>query len=278
MNIFKKSFIVFVLFLVLIMFFLQNLNSKTSRDPLSKSFYLVFSKAQSAHFKIQNHIAQLVQKYFFLLNLRATNRNLYKKNQELELKNQLLNELQEENKRLKQFLQLPLNKKFNLLTAQIIAGDLLSKNEMFTINKGSLDGIRPFMAVLHPKGFVGHIFQVNTRSSQVISLLSPLSSVLGRNQRSRIQGLVEIGQKGLLMFRYPSKENFPGEFIPDVRVNDKIILSKTDQTPGKFLIGEIDAVDQSQETFKFEAYVKPAVNISSLEEVFIFLDSRPKSL
>ena len=126
------------------------------------------------------------------------------------------------------------------------------------------------MGVLHPQGVVGYIFRVSPNSSQVLSLLSPLSSVPSRNQRSRVQGLVESHQKNLLLFHYLDKQNsFKSQ---DLRLGDKIVVSKSDQLPAGFLIGEIVSLSSSSKTFNPKALIQPAVNFDSLEEVLVVLN------
>ena len=281
MNIFnlKKRFFIFLICLLLGMAFLQILNKKSlNQDPLTKSSYFLFSEIQIASVNFQSHISKLIKKYLFLLDLREKNTELHNQNKKLKTQHQLFEETLQENKRLKRLIQLPLNKDFTLLPAQIVATDFLSQNELLTINKGSLHGIKKFMGILHPTGVVGYIFRVSPHSSQVISLLSPLSSLPARNQRSRIQGLIESYQKDLLVFNYLDKHSIFNTLNQDLKIGDKIIVTKSDQLPSGFLIGSIVSLDNSSKNLNPRAYVKPAVNFYSLEEVLVFLDFQEQIL
>ena len=272
MNIFnlKKQFFIF-LTLLLGIFFLHILYKNTEGDPLSKSSYFFFSEIQTITSNFRNSISSLVKKYFFLLELNEKNKKLQRQNKEIKAQNQLFEEILKENERLKKLLHFPLNKNFKLLPAQIAGTDFLSKNELLTLNKGSLQGVKKFMGVLHPSGVVGHIFRVSPHSSQVLSLLSPLSSLPARNNRNRTRGLIEAYKPNLLIFNYidrGSKEH------KSIEIGDQIVTTKSDQFPAGFLVGTVFSMEHPSKNLNPSVYVKPAVSFSSLEEVLIVFNPK----
>ena len=276
MNIFnlRKRFVIFLIVLLLGMLVLQVLHKKTKADPLTKSSYFIFSEIQTVSVNFRNNISDVVKKYFFLLNLREKNKELGKQNKQLQTRLQLLEETLKENERLKELTQFPLNKNLDLLPAQIVGTDFLSKNELLTINKGSLQGVKKFMGVLHPKGVVGYIFRVSPHSSQVISLLSPFSSLPARNRRSRMTGLIEAYKKNLLLFNYLDKESSKDKNAENLRIGDAIVTVKSDQFPPGFLVGTILSLEDPLKNLNPIVYVKPAVPFYSLEEVLIVLNAK----
>ena len=277
MNIFqfRKRFFVFLILLLLGMVFLQWFNGKSREDPLSRGSFFIFSEIQTAGVNFRRGISELIQKYLFLLELRESNRNLESQNAELKARLQAFEEVFQENKRLKQLFQFFLNQPVQLLPAQVTGTDFLSKNKLLTINRGSSQGAKKFMGVLSPEGVVGYIFRTSPNSSQVISLLDPLSSLPARNRRSRISGLVSAYKDNLLIF-----DHLDGEFSensPDLKVGDALVTIKSEQFPAGFLVGNILSVYHSPENFHSEAYIQPAVRFHSLEEVLIVLSSRKKA-
>ena len=266
----KKFFSIFALILILL--FLQTLNQNQNQDPLTKISHFLFSEAQTAGVNLHRNIVNTLKKYLFLLSLHEQNTHLKKQNQELQTKYQVFQEVLIENERLKKLKDFPLNKAYQLLPAQITSTDFLSANEILNINKGSLHGVKKFMGVLHPKGVVGHIFRVSPHSSQVLTLLSPLSSLPARNQRSRIKGLVEAHQKNLLVFHYIGEQESLKIISKDLKVGDKIVARQSDQMPAGFLIGQIHLLDKSSQTLNPKVYLQPAVSFSALEEVLIVLN------
>lgn len=273
MNIFRlrKYFIVFLSLLFLAMFGLQLL-SKNKQDPVSASTYFLLSEIQTAGVNFHKAISSLIQKYFFLLDLREENKALKKQNQELKTHYQNFKEILKENKRLKKLMSFPLNQKLQLLPAQVVGTDFLSKNELLTVNKGSSQGVKKFMGVLHPEGVVGYIFRVSPHSSQVISLLNPLSSLPARNQNNRITGLIEAGKGGLLLFNYLDRKTFKNK--NSLKVGDNIVTIKSEQFPPGFLVGNITSLNFSSQELNPIVHVKPAVPFYSLEEVLIVLNTK----
>ena len=278
MNIFKlkKKFVIFIAGLLLGMAFLQMLHKKQKKDILSNSSFSLFSKIQVLSANFQNSLSDLVKKYFFLLNLNETNKKLQRQNSELKSQNQLFEETLKETERLRRLLRFPLNKDFTLLPAQVVGTDLLSKNELLTINKGSRQGIKKFMGVLHPQGIVGYIFRVSSHSAQVLSLLSPLSSLPARNSRSRATGLIEAYTANLLIFNYMDISAWSKSYEKP-KIGDKIVTIRSDQFPSGFPMGTVSSLESSSKNLDPAIYVKPAVLFYSLEEVFVVLDPKKSS-
>ena len=260
----RKRFFIFLILLLLGMFALQLLKGKSKSDPV-----FLLSEIQTAGVNFRNGISNLVKKYFFLLDLREKNKGLETKNKELQARHQLFKETLKENERLKKLIQFPIEQAFDLLPAQVIGTDFLAKNELLTINKGSAQGIKKFMGVLHPRGVVGYIFRTSPHSSQVISLLNPLSSLPAKNRRSRITGLVESDKKNLLLFKHLDKKNSQdNEYL---KIGDVLVTIKSNQFPAGFLVGRILSLDDSSKNMNSIVYVKPAVLFHSLEEVLVVL-------
>lgn len=266
----KKKLFIFLAGLLLGMAVLQMFQRKQKKDLLSNSSFFLFSKIQVLSANFQNNLSDLVKKYFFLLHLNEINKKLQSQNKELQSQNQLFEETRKENERLRKLLRFPLNKEFILLPAQVVGTDLLSKNELLTINKGSRQGLKRFMGVLHPQGVVGYVFRVNSHSAQVLSLLSPLSSLPSRNSRNRATGLLEAYKTNLLIFNY-----LDGPAWSKPKIGDQIVTIRSDQFPPGFPVGVVSSLESSSKNLHPAIYVKPAVPFYSLEEVFVVLD--PKS-
>ena len=298
MNIFpfKKRF-----FILLFCFFLASvalawLKSKSPWDPL-----FVFNEIQNYGVNFQKGMADLIKKYVFLLKLEEKNKQLELENQTLKTRLQLFDETLKENNRLKKLLKFPLNQDWELVSAQITGLDFLSKSELLHINKGSQQGLKKFMAVLHPLGFVGYVFRVSPHSAQVITLLNPLSSLPARSTNHRISGLISAGPKGLLSFDYLDQEfknlgeSLEKELLKELNeknlkkssknkspalltVGESLVTTKSRQFPAGFPIGYISAIDYPTKTLNLKVYVTPAVEFLSLEEVLVVLNPKTSLL
>ena len=263
---FKKKFFLFLICFLLISAGLRLMDKKNTSN-----FFFPLYEIQALEARLRLKISNLAVKYLFLLDRYEKNKTLERENKILKSQNQLMESVAKENKRLKKLLNFPLNQKLKLLPAQITGTGFLSKNNLININKGRKDGVAKFMGVLHPDGLVGYIFRVSAYSSQVISLLNPLSSLPARNRNSRIKGLISAGKKDLLLFKHLDKEFFATKAHPYLKRGDPIVTIPSDQFPAGLLVGHILSVDHSSHRLNPKVYVKPAVPFHSLEEVLVVL-------
>ena len=271
MNIFyfKRQFFIFIALLFSILIGLQQLNRKGRQDPLTSFSFQFFSEIQTASVNFHIGLFAFVKKYLFLLELREKNQALIQENKKLRVKQQLFEEVLQENESLKNIIDFPINQKNKLLSAKIISADFFSQAQLFVINKGHSHGIKKMMGVVHPKGVVGYIFRTSPHSSQVITLLNPLSSLPVRNRTSRVKGLIVSTKKNQLLFDFWQTELFEDQVQKNFKSGDFIITIKSEQFPPGFLVGQVLPFNHSNS--KFDDYVKPFVNFSALEEVFVVL-------
>ena len=271
MNIFyfKRQFFIFIVLLFIILIGLQQLNRRGKQDPLTSFSFQFFSEIQTASVNFQKGLSAFLKKYLFLLDLREQNTALRQENRKLRIKQQLFKEAALENERLKNIIDFPANQKNQLLAGKIISNDLLSKNHLFIINKGRSHGIKKMMGVVHPKGVVGYIFRTSPHSSQVITLLHPLSSLPVRNRNSRVKGLIMPTGNNQFLFDFWQSELFEDQAQKSFKPGDFIITVKSEQFPPGFLVGQV--LPFSYSNSNLDVYVKPFVNFAALEEVFVVL-------
>ena len=273
MNIFpiKKIFLLLALSIALISLTLFNKNFK--QDPLTKQSYFLIAESQVLLSSVQAHISLQIKKYLFLLNLRKENSLLKKENQNLHIQQQVLQEALKENERLRQIIDFPKRQNMKLLTAQVISYDLLSKKHILIVNKGSSNGIKKFMGVLHPDGILGFVFRVSPHSSQVITLKHPLASLPVRNQRNRRLGLLFSSLDQIKLHFWSQELDFEN-ISEDFKEGDILVTTKSNQFPAGLLVGTVGpfifSKDQLEESP--EIPIQPFVKIESLEELFILLE------
>ena len=271
MNIFyfKRQFFIFIALLFIILIGLQQLNRGGKQDPLTSFSFQFFSEIQTASVNFHRGLSNFFKKYLFLLELREKNTALRQENRKLRVKQQLFENVVRENERLKNIIDFPINQKNQLLAGKIISADLLSKNHLFVINKGRSHGVKKMMGVVHPEGVVGYIFRTSPHSSQVITLLHPLSSLPVRNRNSRVKGLIMPAEKNQFLFDFWQTELFEDQAQKKFKAGDFIITVKSEQFPPGFLVGQV--LPFSYSNSNFDVYVKPFVSFDALEEVFVVL-------
>lgn len=205
---------------------------------------------------------------------------IYRENQTLRSENQelrhvvfQLTEKAAENERLQAMLEFRTKTvSFQLKAATVIGRDPGTLNYSVLINQGSNDGVRVNMPVMTPQGLVGHVMEVFSRTAKVRLLVDTGSSAAAMVQRpqSRAVGIVDgnPSQVSVLRMKNLMRDG-------DVIKGDKIMTSGLGGIyPKGILIGEVaDVVDDEGGLLK-NAMIRPAVDFSRLEEVFIITGER----
>lgn len=196
------------------------------------------------------------------------------KNEVSELHSQLtqMDEINMENIRLKELLDYKTETQgqYSLQLAEILAENDNNLQHTITLNKGSNDGVVTGMTVMNHSGLIGRITAVMPDSSEVMLLQDRESAVGVRVWSTReVIGVVEgngTESSNLQMIHLPHDA--------DLYVGDDLVTSGLDGVfPGGIRIGEVITVEYSANGLTKTAYVKPNVNFSRLEEVFILMNS-----
>ena len=196
-------------------------------------------------------------------------RNLVENEQlrnQLDLLRQKLNLLAQislENKRLNNLLSLKQKSPYKVIAARIIAWSPDSWSSVVVIDKGSSAGIRQGLVAITYLGLVGRVVETSILTSKVMLINDSNLSISAIVQRSRQEGLICGTLGSSLIMRYLPKE-------ADIKVTDVIITSGlTDNFPKGLLIGTVTDVGEEFSGLSRYAIVKPAVNLSNVEEVLI---------
>lgn len=138
-------------------------------NPYQHSAYL--TSANSVISTIYNTSTSITS-YF---NLRDINEDLQRRNAELEMDALRMRQ------RILQLEEYELNAtvkpdsalmRYNFIVAHVINNTTSRSHNYLTLNKGSLDGVKPEMGVVDQNGVVGKVDVVGAHSSRVISLLN----------------------------------------------------------------------------------------------------------
>lgn len=193
------------------------------------------------------------------------NERLQKEIDLLKYKLNTLNEVYLQNLRLKDILSFKEKSHLKVIAAGVIGYSTDSLSSVIIINKGSYNGIkRGFVAVSH-LGLVGRVVETSESTSKIMLINDPNLGVSAIVQRSRQEGLVTGTLGAHLIMRY-----LPAEV--DIKISDVIITSGlTDMYPKGLLIGTVVDLGEEFSGLSHYALIKPAVNLSSLEEVLIII-------
>ena len=224
----------------------------------------VFRFTYGPFYALGSHVRELE-------GVREENRRLHQRVMELSLENFWLNEERLENQRLRGLLDFRSELEYQVIPADLIAAEPNRRRFSVLINKGSSEGIRRNMPVVNMHGLVGKTVDVSPHTSVVQLMTDPSFRVSALDQRSRVYGIIKPGSGFTLRL-----DNVP--LAEDVKVGDEIISSGLGGIfPPGIRIGVVTAIESqktlSKEDFTFGIFkrigVKPSVDLSSLEEVFV---------
>jgi len=183
------------------------------------------------------------------------------------LRNKLngLNEIYLENLRLKNSLSFKQKSGFKIIPARVIARPADNWSTGLIIDKGSAYGIRKGNPVITYLGLVGRVIETTDSNAKIMLLSDPNLGVSSLVQRSRQEGLVCGTLGNTLIMKY-----LPDD--ADIKLQDVIVSSGLNDTyPKGLLIGTVIDIGKEFSGLSRYAIIKPAVNLSDLEEVLIVI-------
>lgn len=174
-----------------------------------------------------------------------------------------------ENQRLRELLAFKDSSGLSVVTSRVIGIGPTNLFETITIAKGTADGVAKGMAVVTSNGVVGRVLSASDGSSKVLLITDRNSYVDAVIQRSRGRGVAQ-GDLSLLQLKYLDRST-------DAVSGDILVTSGIGGIfPKGLVIGSISKVDKNAGgTFQY-AEIKPAVDFSKLEEVFVVTGSTIK--
>lgn len=205
--------------------------------------------------------------FIHLGNLSEENQKLRNNLNGLTPKLMLFKELSKENDRLRNTLNYKENNPYNLslLPAQVVSKGPTPWYRILTINLGGRSGIEIDMSVITMQGLVGRVIEVTPFFSKIILLNDDESAVAAIASRSRDFGVIEGGHPNKLFMRYVSTG-------ADIKVGDVILTSRASSIfPPGIPIGTVTHASKREHDLFYQIEVKPAVDFSKIEEVFVVL-------
>ncbi|MDI3500605.1 rod shape-determining protein MreC [Thermoanaerobacter sp. A7A] len=224
----------------------------------------VFTPIQKVFYQMGEEISDFFSSISEIGTLRATNEKLQKEVEKLRKENIQLQELMNENKRLKEALNFKTeNVELDLKLATITGKNSGNWFNIFTIDKGKNEGIKPGMAVLDEKGnMVGQITEVGDNWAKVLAIIDRDSSVSAVAVRTRDNGVVRGDSNGGLIMIYLPLD---AELIE----GDVVTTSGMSRFPKGLIIGKVSKVTRDPGSLLKQAVIEPAADFERLEYVFV---------
>ncbi len=208
--------------------------------------------------------------YIDLIHVRQQNRNLQTQLGQLRLEEDSLAEDARQGLRLQALLGFQEKYIYKTRAAQVIGTSGTEQSHVLFIDKGSDDGLRPDMPVITPDGIVGKTRDVFAHASQVLEISDPTSGAGVILANTRIRGVLRGNSWG-----QPQIVNVS----PDERIKpgEPVITSGGDGIfPRGLAVGTVDKVVPDPEGTLVNVLIKPAANLSRLEEVLVITSTGPQ--
>ena len=220
---------------------------------------------------VQNSTGNLWHNYFYLRGVRAENRQLREQIEQMRLEQVRLSEDAAQARRLQTLLAFKEQFISRTVAAQVIGSSGSDLSRIVYIDKGESAGLKRDMAVITADGIVGKILQVyrNPAVSQVLLINDQSSGVGAILEKTRLQGVLRGTANGeVVLERVMSDEQVP--------VGETVLTSGGDQIFPKGLpVGTVAKVGNGKDLF-LNIRVKPAANLSKLEEVLVLVEKQDR--
>ncbi len=204
--------------------------------------------------------------YLDLVGVGRENRRLKAQLARLQGDRTRMVELELENRRLADLLELKEALGASAVAADVIGSDATGLARTLIIGGGARGGLKSNMAVISNEGVVGRLLAVSPTAAKVLRIDDHNSAVDVFDQRSRARGIVAgVVDNGMVM-KYVER-------IEDVRADDPIITSGLDGIfPRGLLVGHVSRVKRGGPGLFLTVEVTPAVNFGRLEQVMILTE------
>ena len=200
--------------------------------------------------------------------LKNENAKLKKKNDELTEENSLLAQNKYELTRLRNLYSLDKDySSYKKIGAQVIAKDSSNWFNIFTINRGSDDGVKKNMNVISDGGLVGIIYDVGKNFAKVRSIIDDESSVSVSFTSSSDTGIVsgdlklmDDGVMNVTGISVDAKVS-EGDMVATSPISDKFV-------PG-ILVGYVNEIKKDSNKLTKSGTIIPVVDFKHINEVLV---------
>ncbi|MBC7565730.1 MAG: rod shape-determining protein MreC [Pedobacter sp.] len=159
---------------------------------------------------------------------------------------------------------------FTYLSARVVKNSITLRNNVITINKGTLDGIVAGMPVISPgSGIVGYIMDVSEHFATIRSLLHKATFISVNVKKNNAVGSLIWGE-GNLDYRKAYIKDVPNHF--KLQLGDTVVTSNFSSFPAGIPVGKVTNTGVSKgDNFKL-IEISLINDFSTLQYVYVIKD------
>lgn len=240
-------------------------------SPVKTGIGYVISPMQKGINSVGTSISRQLDKLKSMNELLEKNAELEKQNADLKMQNNILVQEKYELDSLRALYELDQKySDYKKVAARVISKDTNSFYSVFTIDKGTDDGLTEDMNVMAGNGLVGIITEVGKNYAKVRSIIDDASYVSGMflktSDNCDVKGDLELLDEGYIRVESISMN-------AEVEDNYEVVTSNiSDKYLPGILIGYISNIEVDSSNMSKVAYLRPAVDFEHLEEVLIITE------
>jgi len=264
MKIRNKLFIsVIIITILLIVMIALTSQGRTRPTAIEGVFGRIVTPVQKVFYSSGEFFKNIFKSLYDLRDLNTENEALKAELQKLKEQNRQLIQMALENNRLRNLLEFKdANSQFNYIGASVTGKDPGNWYDVYTINKGSKDGIEVNDAVIVSHGYlVGKIIEVGDNYSKLMAIIDERSSVSIIVNRTRDMGIVSGNSDSDVIAIM--------ELEADIVKGDDLITSEYSTLPKGLYIGKVKSVEKQEKKLQKVVVIEPSVDFKRLEEVFV---------
>jgi rod shape-determining protein MreC len=255
------SVVVISILLIALMAFTSQ--GRTRPGMVDGLFGRIITPVQRVFYSSGEFFKNTFKNLYDLRNLKTENEALKTEVEELKEQNRQLIQMALENSRLRGLLEFKdANTQFDYIGASVTGRDPGNWYDVYTINKGSKDGVEVNDAVIVSYGYlVGKVIEVGSNYSKLMAIIDERSSVSIIVNRTRDMGIVSGNSDSDVIAIM--------ELEADIVKGDDIITSAYSTLPKGLYIGKVKSVEKQEKKLQKVVVIEPSVDFKRLEEVFV---------
>lgn len=233
--------------------------------PFENFMIGMFAPLQKGINSLKDRMSYIAKSYRF--NVIASKENIVMRQKVEELKNELftLQEVAQENRRLKKLLHFGQKMSSKKVLARVVAWDAAGDSKVLRIDRGANDGITLQATVLTNEGLVGYVYRLTDNFADVLTILDSNNRIDGIISRIRSHGIVEGYTSGKCVMKHVTRTE-------PIILHDAVFTSGLGNVyPKGVRIGSVTRIER--EGYGITQYIEitPYVDFGKIEEVFVLV-------
>ena len=266
------KYLVMIMTFICILMMLVTFGTNTLNGPLNTVVGYIIVPFENGIGRLGGWLAGREEELMQIRSLLNENESLKEQVAKLTEENTILQQEKYELNKLRELFELDEQySEYNKVGARIIARDSGNWYSIFTIDKGTDDGLDIDMNVIAGGGLVGRITEVGPNWAKVTAIISDNSNVsamtITTEDNMIVSGDLKLMSEGVISFEQlvDSKNQ--------VHEGDKVVTSHiSDKYLPNILVGYLHTINKDNNNLTKSGYLTPAVDFEHLRIVLVITD------